>query len=65
MPEAEKEFRWKPQKPKTHKPDCLCWRCSRPAVAKEGSMPGGNATNRIVPDNKPVELPAGARPYLV
>lgn len=34
MPEAEKEFQWKPQKPKTHKPDCLCWRCGRPPVPK-------------------------------
>jgi hypothetical protein len=63
MPEAKMEVQRERQKPKTHKPECACWRCGRHPVSKEESMPG--ATNRIVPDDNPVELPAGAQPYLV
>jgi hypothetical protein len=41
--EAKMELQRKPQKPKTHKPECVCSRCGRPPVLK-------------IPDSKLLEI---------
>jgi hypothetical protein len=49
--EAKMEMRER-QRPKGHKPECLCWYCSRPPVPKEEFMPGPGGTGAPVDDCK-------------
>jgi hypothetical protein len=44
--EAEMKLQRERQKPKTHKPECVCWRCRRRRVPKEEFMPSGHTLMR-------------------